>query len=220
MYSVKCPFARSEVLVIALLLQVVCFTNFSSNRARSVSKVFNAAMPDCYFQTGNSSSRPLNFVLLYSSRNAKTSPFPSWSALYIRVLTQAPFGRLCDHNIDPEPSSTSLLTCITGVEILELHSTGWVRHNLHALPFEDVLKIYFGHRTRGASLCAGQRPFVARDLGFRLYFIATSRASVWWPIGHPSGAPWISTSAESVDLGVVAFQTPGHHVQAFITTNC
>jgi PAB1-binding protein PBP1 len=31
------------------------------------------------------------------------------------------------------------------------------------------------------------------------------------------GAPWIPTSAESVGSGAVAFQTPEHRAQAFIT---
>ena len=49
-------------------------------------------MPDCYLQTEKSSSRPLNSVLPYSSRTVKTSPFPSWSALYFQVKVRSHTG--------------------------------------------------------------------------------------------------------------------------------
>jgi hypothetical protein len=67
-----------------------------------------------------------------------------------RFLLPSPRGPLCtwDHN-----TQNQLLTCITRADILKLHFTGWIRHNLHALPFE-VPMICFGYHAGGASLCA------------------------------------------------------------------
>ena len=140
----------SRYLLLRFLCKLSVLHSTFRQTARSILKISSeggTTMPGCYLQTEKSSSHRSNLNYHIQVEMRRLHRFPRGPLCILKskcVLTQAPFGRLWDHNIDLEPSSRSLLICITGAEILDLHDTGWVQHNLHPLPFEDALMICFG----------------------------------------------------------------------------